>query len=184
MLERFCIPATVTLQCKKPSSAEAEQSHDWGKLLAFWLGALFFGMFALSGHSGAQISLEKTSSANSTGSSEIVAQDDVIDWVIELGQGEATLNNVTLTDTFIGDHTFVPGSIQHSGEFDFSEATLAKPTDCFWRRKLSGWNRQLPVLLCRDRCALCKFAGGRRYSPKWRTENYVLGDGRVRHSRP
>ena len=79
MLERFCIPATVTLKGKKLSPDEAEQSQDWGKPLAFRLGALFFGMFALSGHSGAQISLEKTGSANSTGSSEIVAQDDVID---------------------------------------------------------------------------------------------------------
>lgn len=124
MLERFCIPTTVNRQGDKLSSDNPGQPSWLRQRMVPWLGVILLGLIGVSGVSGAQISLEKTGSANSTGSSEIVAQDDVIDWVIELSHVEPTLNNVTLTDTFIGDHTFVPGSLLHSGEFDFSEATL------------------------------------------------------------
>ena len=72
--------------------------------------------------------VEKAGTANSTGSAEIVAQDDVIDWVVKLRLVQPAQNNVTLTDTFIGDHAYVPGSLTHSGEFDFNESTLTSAT--------------------------------------------------------
>ena len=52
--------------------------------------------------------VEKAGTANSTGSAEIVAQDDVIDWVVKLRLVQPAQNNVTLTDTFIGDHVACP----------------------------------------------------------------------------
>ena len=90
--------------------------------------AIVLGFILLVPGAEAQIAVDKTGTASSTGSTEIVAQDDVIDWVIELGHVEPALNNLSLTDTFVGDHTYVPGSLSHSGEIDFNESTLTSAT--------------------------------------------------------
>ena len=88
------------------------------------------GVTATSAH--AQVSVSKTGAARSTGSTTVVAEDDIIDWVVTIeGDGTADLTNVNVTDNLQNSQALIPGTFEHPSLFDIDQSAITSSSVSF-----------------------------------------------------
>ena len=99
------------------------------KILAALTGFVA-GVTATSAHS--QVTVTKTGSAQSTGSTTTVSESDVIDWVITIvNDGSDDLSTVNVTDTLENSQALIPGTFEFPSLFAIDQTALTSSSTSF-----------------------------------------------------